>query len=350
MSKLHCTACGAEHTGVDWPLTCSGCGHVAYRNPTPVAVVLQPVRTGTGTGLLAIRRTIEPRRGSLALPGGYVDFGESWQAGAARELREETQLEVAPERFALFDVLSPPDGKVVLIFALAPPLDEEALADFEGSSETSERVVVPAAQEMAFPLHTQAVAAWFAGGPRAAHVDAVLATRRTIHLYRSDPLPPGALDAALAAAVQAPNHKHTHPWRFTLLGPETRAKLADIAVACKRAKRELSPEQEATVRAKVTSSAEAIVLRQVLCEKEAIREEDYASVSCAAQNIMLSLHARGVGTKWTTGAATKHPDTYALLGLDPEKERICGILWAGYAVAVPSPPKPALADVVSRAP
>ena len=63
---------------------------------------------------------------------------------------------------------------------------------------------------------------------------------------------------------------------------------------------------------------------------------------------MLSLHAQGIGTKWSTGGVTKHPDTYALLGVDAEQERIVGFLWAGYAATVPAPEKPALAPLVTR--
>jgi nitroreductase len=176
-----------------------------------------------------------------------------------------------------------------------------------------------------------------------------LRTRRTVHKYRPDPLPEGALERALEAAVLAPNHRHTHPWRFTLVGPETRAKLAEVGVEAARKKRgELSPEGEAKARAKILTPAGLIVLRQVLCEDAFTREEDYASLACAAQNLMLSLHADGVGSKWSTGGVTRAPETYALLGVDPDAERIVGFLWAGIADQVPSPPKPAAADLVTR--
>lgn len=43
---------------------------------------------------LLIRRGSEPLRGQWSIPGGMLELGETLQAGVARELREETGLEV----------------------------------------------------------------------------------------------------------------------------------------------------------------------------------------------------------------------------------------------------------------
>src|SRR5205085_2744337 len=69
-------------------------------------------------GVLAVRGAIEPRKGQLALPGGFVDLGESWQQAGARELREETGIVIDPGEIRDFRVLSAPDG-TVLIFGVA---------------------------------------------------------------------------------------------------------------------------------------------------------------------------------------------------------------------------------------
>ena len=76
----HCSYCGARFAeDGPWPRRCAACANVSYLNPLPVAVLLQPV----DDGLLVIRRAIAPV-GRLALPGGFIDVGESWQAAAAR--------------------------------------------------------------------------------------------------------------------------------------------------------------------------------------------------------------------------------------------------------------------------
>jgi 8-oxo-dGTP diphosphatase len=51
-------------------------------------VVIEDGRT------LLIRRGSEPLRGQWSIPGGMLELGESLQAGVARELLEETGLEV----------------------------------------------------------------------------------------------------------------------------------------------------------------------------------------------------------------------------------------------------------------
>ena len=174
--------------------------------------------------------------------------------------------------------------------------------------------------------------------------------RRTVHAYQPGrALPEGALERALEAAHWAPCHRFTYPWRFTLVGETTRARLAEIAVRVKGAKKTLSEEGQAKVRAKVTDPSALIVLRQVLHEDAAVREEDYASLACAAKNLMLALHAEGIGTKWSTGGLTRDAETYALLGLDREVERVVGFLWAGYAAKEPAPPaRPPWEDHVER--
>lgn len=181
---------------------------------------------------------------------------------------------------------------------------------------------------------------------------ALFRDRRTVHAYEPGrELPEGALERALEAAHWAPNHRFTYPWRFTLVGPKTRVEVAEIAVRVKCAKKDLSPEGCDKVRAKVLDPSAMVVLRQVLHEDASTREEDYASLACAAQNMALSLAGEGVGSKWTTGGVTRSKETYALLGLDPEIERIVGFFWVGYPAKVPNPPpRPAWEDHVQRLP
>jgi ADP-ribose pyrophosphatase YjhB (NUDIX family) len=59
---------------------------------------------------LLIRRGTEPLRGQWSIPGGTLELGESLQAGVARELREETGLEVRVlDLIEVFDRIYPAD-------------------------------------------------------------------------------------------------------------------------------------------------------------------------------------------------------------------------------------------------
>jgi 8-oxo-dGTP diphosphatase len=69
---------------------CPECGHrfERYRNPVPTVDILITF----GGGIVLIERRNPPS--GWALPGGFVDYGESFEAAAVREAREETGLEV----------------------------------------------------------------------------------------------------------------------------------------------------------------------------------------------------------------------------------------------------------------
>lgn len=176
MKDSHCGSCGAPYTALPhpgaWPRVCNACGATAYRNPLPVAVALLPVTgdDGTGddatgddrTGLVVITRTIEPRLGGTALPGGFIDHGEDWKRAVIRELREETGIEADRDDVRLADALSDPDGHL-LLFGLLPARPAAALPPSVPTDETSGYGVLWSPEALAFPLHTEAVRAWFAG-------------------------------------------------------------------------------------------------------------------------------------------------------------------------------------------
>ena len=164
----HCTYCGNGFAdGQPWPRRCGRCNHESYLNPLPVSVLLQPVEREAGLGLLLIRRNIPPHVGRLALPGGYIEFHETWQAAAARELYEEAGVRIDAHSVREFRVRSAGAG-LILIFGLGTPIRESELPPFSENFEVSERVVVSGPTEMAFPLHGEAVRDYFAGVQRRA--------------------------------------------------------------------------------------------------------------------------------------------------------------------------------------
>lgn len=158
----HCSFCGAAYAPEQpWPRVCAACFNVTYRNPTPVAVAVVPV----DSGLLLVRRAIPPV-GALALPGGFVDWGETWQMALVREVKEETGIAIEAAAIREHNVLSSPAGHL-LVFGLVPPLRGAELPAFVATNETSERVVVSSTPDsVAFPLHAQVIRAFFASGGR----------------------------------------------------------------------------------------------------------------------------------------------------------------------------------------
>ncbi len=140
----------------EWPRRCQACGKVFFKNPVPVSVVLLPV----DDGVLAVRRAIPPGEGQLALPGGFVNWGETWQEAAARELAEETGVTISPAELTLLAAESVPEG-VILLFSQAQRRRRDELQWVHDPSEISEIVILREAQELAFSTHTAQLRAFF---------------------------------------------------------------------------------------------------------------------------------------------------------------------------------------------
>ncbi len=70
---------------------CPRCGHETeeFRNPVPTVDIIIEIE---GRGIVLIQRKNPPL--GWALPGGFVDYGESLEEAAVREAREETSLDV----------------------------------------------------------------------------------------------------------------------------------------------------------------------------------------------------------------------------------------------------------------
>ena len=77
--------------------------------PTPItpALAVDALVTDPGRGVLLIRRANPPFQGRWALPGGFVEPGETCESACVREAREETGLEVRVVQ--LVGVYSDPD-------------------------------------------------------------------------------------------------------------------------------------------------------------------------------------------------------------------------------------------------
>ncbi|MGS2618757.1 NUDIX domain-containing protein [Micromonospora sp. LZ34] len=77
--------------------------------------------------MVVVRRDIEPARGLLALPGGFVEYGEEWNDALVRELREETGLLADAADARLFAVHSAPAGGTMMVFGELPERRAEEL-------------------------------------------------------------------------------------------------------------------------------------------------------------------------------------------------------------------------------
>ena len=89
----YCPKCGSPAFEIHNALSrhCTNCGFTFYQNPRASTAAF--ILNGKGE-LLVARREKEPAKGTLDLPGGFVDNDENAEQGMVREIQEETGLSI----------------------------------------------------------------------------------------------------------------------------------------------------------------------------------------------------------------------------------------------------------------
>lgn len=94
---------------------CPDCGEFVFQNPAPTGQVV----VLDGSDVLLVERGHGPDAGTWTVPGGFLEVDESANAGAARELQEETGLAVEPDALELvrtgFHVADPDEGSLLSV-------------------------------------------------------------------------------------------------------------------------------------------------------------------------------------------------------------------------------------------
>ena len=142
--------------------------------------------------------------------------------------------------------------------------------------------------------------------------------RRSAWKFADRPVDHMAIERMLDAAIWAPNHRLTEPWRFFVLeqGSPERNKAAELAAEF-QLERTGDQRRADAARQKVLEPPVVIYVYTVPGPDDETTKENYASVCIAAHNISLAGAAEGLAVTWETGGATRHPELGATLGADP---------------------------------
>jgi len=167
-------------------------------------------------------------------------------------------------------------------------------------------------------------------------VEGAIRRRRTHKQYGPEPVPEDVLRELLDLARFAPNHHLTQPWRFRVLGPQTRARLDEVV-----------SEKDA---AKLRRAPTLVLATAVLSGDPQTDEEDLHAVAAAVYAVLLGATARGLASYWRTPGCFAEPAVRELLGL-AEGERVVALIHLGPAVSEPPAKERApLDDVVAWLP
>ena len=162
--------------------------------------------------------------------------------------------------------------------------------------------------------------------------------RRSTGRVSSEPVERELIEDLLEAAVAAPNHKETKPWRFVVLAGEARSAVGEAhARAVTRIRGSLTPEGRAKEAALLERAPVVIACCLVPGEDPVRAREDRDAVAAAIQNLLLAAHARGLGAIWRTGTMADEPEVREELGLG-ERDAIVGLVYLGHPLTDPGPP------------
>jgi nitroreductase len=177
-----------------------------------------------------------------------------------------------------------------------------------------------------------------------------LKQRRSVKRFTDQPVTREEIELLLDAAVLAPNHRLTEPWRFNVLGPEARYAYG-LALGERKARKLTDPDAAHTMRTRVAEEHRALpamlVVAMTTSESAEIREEDYAATMMAIQNIALAAVELGLATAIRTGAVMADPAARAAAGV-ADGERIVACVNIGHPAELPAGPKKTPARELTR--
>jgi nitroreductase len=165
-------------------------------------------------------------------------------------------------------------------------------------------------------------------------LDAAIRARRTHKQYGPEPVDEATVRELAELARWAPNHKVTNPWRIRLLGPQTRARIEELA-----------GEKEAV---KLRRAPTLVLVTAVPSDDPVLAEEDLFATACAAYAMLLGATDRGLASYWRTPACFGEPAIRAAVGLAAD-EHVIALVHLGPRVSAPAAKERAPLDEVFQA-
>lgn len=135
------------------------------------------------------------------------------------------------------------------------------------------------------------------------------------------------IEHILLLGTRTPDHGKLFPWRFVVMGPESRADLA--AALTPLAARQADPGKAAKVLSKLTAPPLTLLVLSVPIPGHKVPEwEQQLSAGAVCMNLEHAANALGYAASWITDWYSYDPDALALLGVGTG-ERVAGFIHIG---------------------
>ncbi len=163
----------------------------------------------------------------------------------------------------------------------------------------------------------------------------LIRNRRTIYpeQYTERVVQRDMLETILTNGLWAPTHGKTQPWRFKVYTGEGRKGLSEQVLNLYKT---LTPAEDfkeikyQRIESRIERTSALVLLSMKRTPETKIPElEEIEAVSCAAQNIMLTAAAYGLGAFWSSPQFLYTQEANASFGMEKE-DKILGLFYFGY--------------------
>jgi nitroreductase len=168
--------------------------------------------------------------------------------------------------------------------------------------------------------------------PEAANtLDTLLSRRSVPALQLREPGPAQhQVDAAIDAALRAPDHGALRPWRFVLIQGAARARLSQLFVQRMQQREPPTPPGKIEKARSMALSAPLViaVAAHLQLDHKVPELEQLLATGAGVMNLLNAFHAQGFGAVWLTGANAYDPEIASALGFEAA-ERCLGFVYVG---------------------
>ncbi|HEX2241249.1 MAG TPA: nitroreductase [Actinomycetota bacterium] len=152
-------------------------------------------------------------------------------------------------------------------------------------------------------------------------------TRRSVPKVTQQEPTREQIEKLLAAAVRAPNHHLTQPWRFIVLRGEALREFGDAWGAGEaRLGKNADAARTKALRAPVII---CVIERPKTDHAIVVEVEEHHATGAAIQNILLAAHDMGLGAMIRTGVSARLEEVRDYLGLEDD-ELVAGFIYLGF--------------------